>query len=92
MFDLPQDEPELRKSRCATFRLPIERTPLVSEELTRSHFYEGADPGLEDAAGFASRADPVKKHFVFLDELRGIAALSVVLLHASQIFGFRPSF
>jgi peptidoglycan/LPS O-acetylase OafA/YrhL len=35
-----------------------------------------------------SEANSLKQHFVFLDELRGIAALSVALLHASQIFGF----
>ncbi len=35
-----------------------------------------------------SRAGKLTNHIAFLDELRGVAALSVVLLHASQIFGF----
>jgi peptidoglycan/LPS O-acetylase OafA/YrhL len=32
--------------------------------------------------------DHVRKRYTFLDELRGIAALSVAVLHAAQIFPF----
>ncbi|MBX5163134.1 acyltransferase [Rhizobium sp. NZLR4b] len=39
-------------------------------------------------ASLASKARKLKNYFFFLDELRGVAALSVVLLHASQAFGF----
>ncbi|MDR9761829.1 acyltransferase [Rhizobium redzepovicii] len=40
------------------------------------------------AEGPGRGADQTKDRFVFLDGLRGIAALSVALLHASQVFGF----
>ncbi|OWV67829.1 acyltransferase [Rhizobium sp. R339] len=60
----------------------------MADDLARSAFYETTDLGANDASYLASRGNEVKDHFVFLDELRGIAALSVVLLHASQTFGF----
>lgn len=41
-----------------------------------------------DAEGL-DRSAEMKDRFTFLDELRGIAAVSVALLHASQIFGFK---
>ncbi|MGO7079210.1 acyltransferase family protein [Rhizobium johnstonii] len=51
----------------------------------------GASPGPSDAQDLGHGAGQAKDRFIFLDELRGLAALSVVLLHASQIFSFRLS-
>ncbi|NKL37737.1 acyltransferase family protein [Rhizobium leguminosarum bv. viciae] len=64
----------------------------MADELTASGFRSEVHPGSGDASRLASQADHVKNHFIFLDELRGIAALSVALLHASQIFGFGLSY
>jgi peptidoglycan/LPS O-acetylase OafA/YrhL len=60
----------------------------VTDELTRSEFCGTADLDTNDALRPASWENEVKNHFVFLDELRGMAALSVVLLHANQAFAF----
>ncbi|MGO7153109.1 acyltransferase family protein [Rhizobium leguminosarum] len=64
----------------------------MADELTASAFRRAVDPGSADDSHLASRAVQAKNHFIFLDELRGIAALSVALLHASQIFGFGLSY
>lgn len=66
-----------------------ERLLTTSDSLARSAFPAAAYPGPSYAQDLGHGAGQAKGRFVFLDELRGLAALSVVLLHASQIFSFR---
>ncbi|RVU12845.1 acyltransferase [Rhizobium sp. RMa-01] len=63
----------------------ISATALV---VITGHEDGATDPGPSDALYLANWEYGVKPHFIFLDELRGIAAISVALLHASQVFGF----
>ncbi|MBY3502835.1 acyltransferase [Rhizobium laguerreae] len=66
-----------------------ERLQTTSDSVARSTFPAAAYPGPSDAQDLGHGAGQAKGRFIFLDELRGLAALSVVLLHASQIFSFR---
>ncbi|ARM14566.1 MULTISPECIES: acyltransferase family protein [Rhizobium] len=58
-----------------------------AEALGRSPSPAAAFTGPTDVQALGCAAK-TKGRFTFLDELRGIAAISVALLHASQIFGF----
>ncbi len=66
-----------------------ERLLTTADALGHSAFPGAAYTGPTDAQGLDRGTGQTKDRFIFLDELRGIAALSVVLLHASQLFGFR---
>ncbi|MGR9148103.1 acyltransferase family protein [Rhizobium leguminosarum] len=66
-----------------------ERLLTTSDSLARGAFPAAAYPGPSDAQDLGHGAGQAKGRFIFLDELRGLAALSVILLHASQIFSFR---
>lgn len=66
-----------------------ERFRTNADALARSAFPAAAYSGPSDAQELRRDAGLAKDRFIFLDELRGLAALSVVLLHASQIFSFR---
>ncbi|EJC78718.1 putative acyltransferase [Rhizobium leguminosarum bv. trifolii WSM2297] len=68
---------------------PGEETLLTTADaLGRSAFPVPAYTGPTDAQDLGRGTDLTKDRFIFLDRLRGIAALSVALLHASQVFGF----
>ncbi|MDR9806325.1 acyltransferase family protein [Rhizobium hidalgonense] len=69
-------------------RTEQERLLTSADALGRSAFAAPAYAGPTDAQGLGRGADQTKDRFIFLDELRGIAAVSVALLHASQVFGF----
>ncbi|WP_318036788.1 acyltransferase family protein [Rhizobium ruizarguesonis] len=65
-----------------------ERLLTAAEASSVSAFPAAANSCPTDAHGLGRGAVQMKDRFLFLDELRGIAAVSVALLHASQIFGF----
>ncbi|MBY3259873.1 acyltransferase [Rhizobium laguerreae] len=66
-----------------------ERFRTTADALPRSAFPAAAYSGPSVAQELGREAGQTKDRFIFLDELRGLAALSVVLLHASQTFSFR---
>ena len=66
-----------------------DRLLTTADALARSVFPAAARPGPSDTQDLGHGAGQAKDRFIFLDELRGLAALSVVLLHASQLFSFR---
>ncbi|MGO7049268.1 acyltransferase family protein [Rhizobium johnstonii] len=66
-----------------------ERFRTTADALARSAFPTAAYSSPSDAQELGRDAGQAKDRFIFLDELRGLAALSVVLLHASQTFSFR---
>ncbi|MBB4193071.1 hypothetical protein GGE45_001656 [Rhizobium aethiopicum] len=65
-----------------------ERLLTIADALAGSAFPGTTDPVQIDEQDLSRETDQAKNRFLFLDELRGIAALSVVLLHASHIFGW----